>query len=69
MSQTLYQWLLKHFPLQQLSKATSYCILTNGETMGLRISIIFQIMECNWICLTLEDVIFLILASFWNCEG
>lgn len=23
--------------------------------MGLRISIIFQILECYWICLTVED--------------
>lgn len=36
-------------------QGTSYCISTNGETMGLRISIIFQILECYWICLTVED--------------
>lgn len=47
----------------------SYCIVTNGETMHLSISIIFQILECNWIYLTLGDVTFLILASLWNCQA
>lgn len=47
----------------------SYCIVTNGETMHLSVSIIFQILECNWIYLTLGDVIFLILVSLWNCQA
>ena len=43
-------------------QGTSYGIVTNGQTMGLKVSIILQILECKCIYLTLEDVIFLIAA-------